>query len=146
MKADGQSFYYYYFYLFIFGGTGSSLLVVVRGGYSFGSAQASRLSGCFCYRAQAPDARASGVASCGLSGCSSQALEHGLSSGGLESRQHVQSSRIRDRTCVPRMGGQIPNHCTTREVHDVVFIVGLSPSLHFQISKHSRVSTVKKHY
>lgn len=52
----------------------------------------------------------------------------------------MESSWFRDRTCVPCMGGQIPNHCTTREVHDVVFIVGLSPSLPFQISKHLRIS------
>ena len=35
---------------------------------------------------------------------------------GLVALRHVGSSQTRDRTCVPCIGGQILNHCATREV------------------------------
>ena len=36
---------------------------------------------------------------------------------GLVALRHVGYSQTRDRTHVPCIGRQIPNHCTTREVH-----------------------------
>ena len=60
----------------------------------------------------------------------SWALEHELSSCGawaLAAQQHVESSRTRDRTCVPCIGSQILNHWTTREslfwrLNEMIFI------------------------
>ena len=43
----------------------------------------------------------------------------------LSSLRHVGSSRTRAQTCVPCIGRQILNHCTTKEV----------PSLHFCLSE-----------
>ena len=36
--------------------------------------------------------------------------------------QHVESSQTRNRTCVPCTGGQILNHCATREVPELLVI------------------------
>ena len=52
----------------------------------------------------------------GLSSCGSRALERRLNGCGLVAPRHVGSSRARDQTCVPCIGRQILNHCTTREV------------------------------
>ena len=55
----------------------------------------------------------------GFSSCGSWALKHGLSScskWALVAPCYVESSRTRDRTHVPLIGGRIPIHCITREV------------------------------
>ena len=41
---------------------------------------------------------------------------------GFVAPQHVGSSGTRDRTHVPCIGRQIPNHCATREVLDLHFV------------------------
>ena len=42
---------------------------------------------------------------------------------GLVALQHVGSFRTTAQTCVPCIGRQIPNHCTTMEVHVIQFSI-----------------------
>ena len=54
----------------------------------------------------------------GLSSCGSWTLEHWLQElwqTGLVAPRHVDSSRNRDRSCVPCIGRQIPYHRATKE-------------------------------
>ena len=46
---------------------------------------------------------------------STRSRHMGLWPTGLSAPRHVESSRSRDQACVPHMGKQIPNHCTTKE-------------------------------
>ena len=98
--------------LFIFGCTGSSLLpagfslVAESRCYSL-VAWASHCSGFFCCKAGDLGTRDSVVAASGLSSCSSQALEHRLSSGGtwnLAALWRVGPSQTRDQTHVSCTG------------------------------------------
>ena len=57
--------------------------------------------------------QAHGLQQLWLTGFRAQAQQLWLS--GLVAPWHVGSSRTRDRTCVPCIGRQILNHCTTRE-------------------------------
>ena len=64
--------------------------------------------------------------------CRAWALECGLSSCGtlvsvVITSQHVESSRIKDGTCVLCIGRQILNHWTTREVLSDILISSLLP-------------------
>ena len=62
----------------------------------------------------------------GFSCCGARALGCvGLSSWAqrLVAPQHVGSSRTKDRTCVPCIGRQIPNHWATREVQNYPFLM-----------------------
>ena len=54
-----------------------------------------------------------------LVGSSAQAQQ--LWHTGLAAPWHVGSSRTRDQTCVPCIGRQVLNHCSTREVHPFCF-------------------------
>ena len=61
------------------------------------------------------------LSSCGAQAphvAASLAAEHRLGSGGTRfaASRHVESSQTRDRTGVPWIGRQIPNHWPTREV------------------------------
>ena len=63
--------------------------------------------------------RAQALREAGLSNCSWRVLEHRLSSWwcmSLVTPKHVESSQIKNRTCIPCIGRRTPNHWTTREV------------------------------
>ena len=64
--------------------------------------------------------------------CRAWALERGLSScctlaSVVSTSQHVESSQIKDGTCVSCIGRQIHNHWTTREVLSDILISSLLP-------------------
>ena len=77
----------------------------------------------------------------GFSCCRIQALGRRLQQlwhTGLVAPQHVESSRTRDWTHVPCIGGQILIHCTTSEIHESVFPLCLAAStsqLHWEPPK-----------
>ena len=88
-------------------------------------ARASHCGGFSCCRAWALGEQASVVVAHWLSSCRSWALEHRLSSCGVRAlllRSMWNSSRMRDRTCVPCIGRWILNHCTTREAPNLRFL------------------------
>ena len=126
--------YYYFFYKFIyfiyfwlcrvFVAVHGFSLVAVSGGYSSLQYAVFSLWWLLLLRSTALGAQASVVVARGLSSRGSWALERRLSSCGaqlccgLVAPLHVGSSRTRERTCVPRIGRRMPNHCATREVPD----------------------------
>ena len=70
--------------------------------------------------------RSTGCRRGGFSSCGSRALERRLSScgaRGLAAPRHVGSSRTRARTRVPCIGRRILNHCATREVPTLTFLL-----------------------
>ena len=79
------------------------------------SVLASHCVGSFCYRAQALCTWASVAAAQRLSSCGEL---------GLVAPWHVDSSRTRDRTCVPCISRRILTHSTTREVLHLLKLVG----------------------
>ena len=129
-----------YFFIFIFGCIGSALLragflqlrrevATLRCG-----ASASHCGGFSCCGA---GLQACGLQQVWLTGSRAQAQQ--LWHTGLAAPRHVGSSRTRDRTCVPCIGRQILNHCTTREVLTLIIkhsknILGHKPrvSMHGQ--------------
>ena len=83
------------------------------------SEQASHCSGFSCCGAWALSAWALVAAAQELISGGSQALDRAGSAvvaHGLDAPRYVESSRTKDRTCVPCTGRQILIHCTTREV------------------------------
>ena len=94
--------------------------LVAAQAFSSGGARASHWGGFSCWGAQAPGARASGVAAHGFSRCCSWALGRRLqylAHTGLVFPQHVEFFCTRDWTCIPCIGRWILIHCTNREVH-----------------------------
>ena len=109
--------YYSFINLFIFGHFGSSLLcegflqLQQVGATLHHGAWASHCSGFSCCRARALGAQAQQL---WLVGSRAQAQQ--LWRTGLVAPWHVRSSQLRARTCVPRIGRWILNHCATSEV------------------------------
>ena len=69
-----------------------------------------------CYKTQALATRASAVGAHSLGSYSLQILKYRLRSHGIWLSCSMESSRIRDLTCVLCIGSHIPIHCATREL------------------------------
>ena len=57
---------------------------------------------------------------CGAQAPDAQAQQLWLT--GLATPRHAGSSRTRARTCVPCIGRRTPNHCATREAHEIYYL------------------------
>ena len=107
-------FYLFFFLIYFFGCVGSSFLC--EGPLQLQQAGATPHRG----------ARAShhrGLSRCGAQAPDAQAQQPWLT--GPVAPWHVGSSRTRARTHVPHIGGQIPNHCATREAPLFFFLINL---------------------